>query len=137
MIRDVDRDVIEEEITTRIARYIHDSYAEIGVVEIAGAPRAAPCIGCAPKDVSSFRCAEGHGGLGRRPGYAAIPRELHADIRRAASCLDSCIEAHLNTPDHSGCRQAKIVVGVVVLIFAVIGTGYVFVRAAVGIACDR
>jgi hypothetical protein len=137
LIRDIDGRVIKEEIATRIARHVNNPYAEVGVVEIAGAPCAAPYVRYTAEGVGGFGCAQGRGGLGCRPGCAAIPRELHADLRRAARCIGARIEAYLNPLDHSGCRYVEIVVVVVVLILAVIGTGCVFVRAAIGIGCDR
>ena len=89
------------------------------------------------KGIGSFGCAQGRRGSGRRPGCAAIPRELHTDLWRSARCVGARIEAQLNTLDHSGCRYVEIVVVVAVLILAVIGTGCGFVRAAIGIGCDQ
>ena len=81
LVRDIDRYIIEEEIAMRMARHVDDPQAEAGVAEVAGAPRAAPGIGCAAKAVNGFGGAQGRGGPGRRPGEAAIPRELYADFR--------------------------------------------------------
>ena len=45
LIGDVDRYVIEEEIAAGIVRHVDDPDAEVGIAEIAGVPRAPPCIG--------------------------------------------------------------------------------------------
>ena len=137
LVRDIDRYMIEEEIAIRVARHVNDPQAEAGVVEVAGAPRAAPGIGWAAKIVAGFGCAEGRGRSGCRPGDAAIPRELHADLWRSACPIGARIETHLNTPDHGRGRQVEIVVVVVVFILATICAGGAFVRAAVCIGCSQ
>jgi len=55
--RDVDCYIIKEEIATRIARHVNDSYAEVRIVEVGRTPWAAPGIGCAAKSVRGFRGA--------------------------------------------------------------------------------
>lgn len=57
LIRDVDCDVIQEEIATRIARHVNDPYAEVGAAEVAGGPCATPCVRYTSEGVSGFRCA--------------------------------------------------------------------------------
>src|SRR5215211_3174286 len=78
LVGDIDRGMIEEEITIRIARHVNDPQAEAGVVEVARSPRAAPGIGCAAQAVGGFGGAQDRGGSGCCPGDTAVPRELHA-----------------------------------------------------------
>ena len=80
-IRDVDRDVIEEEIARGIAGDICHTQAEVGVAKITKRPGTSPRIRCATQVVSSLCGREGWGALGCRPGCASVPGNFNADLR--------------------------------------------------------
>lgn len=54
LVRDIDRDVIQEEVAVRIVRHISYADAEVGVREITYSPGASPRIRRAAQNVSGF-----------------------------------------------------------------------------------
>lgn len=73
LIRHAHGNPIQREIARGVGGHVDDAHTEVGVGEVAGAPRAAPVIGHAAKSVGGFTGGERAGLFGRHPTHAAIP----------------------------------------------------------------
>ena len=78
-------------------------------------PREAPVVGWPTENVRRLARRQRCCGLGRRPRYAAVPRQLHADLRRAAGAVGPGVQPDFDALNR--CRDRNVEAEVVEAVF--------------------
>ncbi len=131
LVGDIDRDVIEIEVSRSAVGHIDHADPEIGVAEVGCTPSMPPGIVVTTKDVATYNSAQGWGLLSNCPCAATVPRDLNADPGAIIGTIYPRIKADFNALDHSASRHIEIEIMEGVLVLAVISAGSVRVRTTV------
>lgn len=77
-----------------------------------------PVVRWAAKNIGGFGSRQRRGLLGRCPGYASVPRQLHAHRWRARRIISERVKPDFDTRDRRAARQADVIVVEAMLVLA-------------------